>query len=113
SHLGAFAENFSVAPDILPLVRDLARGVLDQVNELDAMIQDVSANWKISRMPTVDRNILRLAAFELTAKLAPPKVGINEAIKLAKKYGSNDSGKFVNGILDRFVNKPAGGASVP
>jgi N utilization substance protein B len=102
SHLGAFVAHFAVAPDLVPYVRDLAQGVLDNVSELDQKIQDVSANWKISRMPTVDRNVLRVAAFELTARLAPPKVVINEAIELAKKYGSNDSSKFVNGILDRL-----------
>lgn len=103
SHLTAFCEHFQVEPQVVPDVRTLARGVLDQVAELDIMIQNVSANWKIARMPAVDRNVLRLAAYELGAKLAPTKVVINEAIELAKKYGTSDSGKFVNGILDRLA----------
>lgn len=102
SHLVAFAEHFQIPPSLVPSVRELARGVLDQVGELDLKIQEVSSNWKVARMPAVDRNVLRLAAFELIAKAAPPKVVINEAIELAKKYGTSDSGKFVNGILDRL-----------
>lgn len=102
SHLAAFAEHFQIPPHVVPSVRELARGVLDQVNELDQKIQEVSSNWKVSRMPAVDRNVLRLAAFELIAQSAPPKVVMNEAIELAKKYGTSDSGKFVNGILDRL-----------
>lgn len=103
SHLVAFCEHFHVAPDRVPDVRAMARGVLDQVSDLDATIQTFSSNWKIARMPAVDRNILRLAAYELATKAAPTKVVINEAIELAKKYGSNDSAKFVNGILDRLA----------
>lgn len=73
--------------------------------EVDKIITGYAANWTMRRMATIDRNILRLAAFELIfVEETPPKVAINEAIEMAKKYGDKDSGKFVNGILDK-VNK--------
>ncbi len=83
----------------------LVCGVAEHIKELDALISKYAENWELSRMATIDRNILRLAAFELLySGDIPPKVAINEAIELAKKYGDKDSGKFVNGILDR-INK--------
>jgi N utilization substance protein B len=72
---------------------------------VDRTIGKCAENWEMERMATVDRNILRIACFELMfAEGIPPKVAINEAIDIAKKYGDKDSGKFVNGILDR-INK--------
>jgi len=83
----------------------LVSGVTEHKALIDSVISKSTANWEISRMATVDRNILRIATFELlfTGKI-PPKVAINEAIEMAKKYGDKDSGKFVNGILDQ-INK--------
>ena len=70
---------------------------------VDEVIAKYAANWKISRMASIDRNVLRIAVFELLfVEEVPPKVVINEAIEMAKKYGDTDSGKFVNGILDRI-----------
>jgi transcription antitermination protein NusB len=88
---------------LAPLVRELAQGALSQTAEIDARIQAASTNWKLSRMSVVDRNVLRLATFELMAQTAPVKVVLNEAVELAKKFGSEDSGRFVNGILDRLA----------
>ena len=80
----------------------LVSGVASRKDELDGIISKYAANWEIGRMATVDRNILRIATFELLhAGQVPPKVAINEAIEMAKKYGDKDSGKFVNGILDK------------
>ncbi len=102
-HFADFAKHFQVSSDIAPTVREMCRSTLDRISEIDTLIVSFSANWKIDRMASIDRNVLRLATSELMDKGAPPKVVMNEAIELAKKYGTNDSGKFVNGILDRIV----------
>jgi transcription antitermination protein NusB len=79
----------------------LVRGVLENKAEIDTLIRKYSKNWKLSRMPAVDRNIMRIATFELL-KLedVPATVTINEAIEIAKDFSSDDSGAFVNGILE-------------
>lgn len=83
----------------------LAKGVYKNKDAIDVIISKYAKNWQIDRMPTIDRNILRLATFELIfAGDIPPKVSINEAIEMAKRYGDKDSGKFVNGVLDK-INK--------
>ena len=79
-------------------------GILEHRSGLDKTIQGIAANWEIARMPIIDRNILRLAAYEiLHCEDIPRKVAINEAIDLAKKYSTKESGAFVNGILDKVV----------
>ena len=81
----------------------LVRGVGANIKEIDDTISKYAENWHISRMAVIDRNILRIAAFEiLYVNDIPPKVSINEAVDIAKKYGDTDSGKFVNGILDKI-----------
>ena len=78
-------------------------GVLDHSQEIDRLIEGVSENWRLERMSIIDRNILRMASFELIyCEDIPPKVTLNEAIDLGKEYGSEDSGSFINGILDRI-----------
>lgn len=89
-------------------VRDVAeamvRGVAEHRREIDDSIEAVSTNWRLDRMAKVDRNVLRLAVFELRWRPeVPVKVCINEAIELGKKYGSESSGAFVNGVLDRIA----------
>ncbi len=80
---------------------ELVDGVLRHRTVLDTIIEGFSSHWKISRMSCVDRNILRIAAFEILARDdIPVKVSINEAIDIGKKYGTEDSGAFINGILD-------------
>ena len=88
----------------------LVKGVEDNKKDIDGVISKYATNWQIGRMAVVDRNILRIAAFEmLYLDDIPPKVSINEAIDIAKKYGDTDSGKFVNGILDKIIKvKKAG-----
>lgn len=91
--------------DTREYVTKTVTGILDHIDEIDAIIQKYAPNWPISEMSIVDRNILRLGVFEL--KLSdhiPPKVAINEAIELAKSYGGPSSGKFVNGILGAMYN---------
>jgi N utilization substance protein B len=82
----------------------LVRGVRKHLTELDAALSKASRNWRIERMARVDRNLLRLALFELIhASDVPPKVAINEAIEIAKRFGTSESPAFVNGILDRCL----------
>jgi len=81
----------------------LVKGVNERIKEIDGTISKYAMNWQISRMAVIDRNILRIATFELLyLDDIPQKVSINEAIDIAKKYGGTDSGKFVNGILDKI-----------
>lgn len=84
----------------------LAYGVDERRAEIDTLIEDCSTNWRLPRMPVVDRNILRIAAFELmTCTDIPATVSINESVELAKKYGTSDSRAFVNGIVDRMARQ--------
>lgn len=87
----------------------LVRGSRDNIDEIDKLIEEFSENWSIGRMAVVDRNILRLAVFELRqCKETPYKVIINESVELAKRFGSEDSSSFINGIIDKVAHKIAG-----
>lgn len=90
---------------------ELARGVIAHHSEIDPLISKHAENWEIDRMGTVDRNAMRIAVFEMLYRDdIPPVVSINEAVELAKAYSSIESGKFVNGILDRIrkeLRRPA------
>ena len=101
-----FWENNDVDDDVVKdFANFLIEGVSSNGKEIDKKIVKYAENWTLERMATIDRNILRIASFELLyAPEIPPKVAINEAIDMAKKYGDKDSGKFVNGILDK-INK--------
>ncbi len=82
---------------------ELVEGTLGASEEIDALINDFSKHWKISRMPVVDRNIMRLATYELLKRDdIPPSVTINEAVEIGKKFGGRESGPFINGILDQI-----------
>ncbi|MBW1881269.1 MAG: transcription antitermination factor NusB [Deltaproteobacteria bacterium] len=84
----------------------LAFGVEQHREEIDALIERCSTNWRLPRMPVVDRNVLRMAAFELMAcEDIPATVSINEAVELAKRFGTADSRAFVNGIVDRMARQ--------
>jgi N utilization substance protein B len=84
-----------------PLFTELVQGVRRHLPRIDRIIERFSSNWKISRMGGVDRNVMRLAVYELLCcPDIPPKVSINEAIDIGKKYGTEESGAFINGILD-------------
>jgi transcription antitermination factor NusB len=103
-------ENFWEAgdqEDIISELKDfsaeLLGGVIQHLQEIDKKISKYAANWQLERMAFVDRNIMRLGCFELLYRAdIPPKVAINEAVELAKKYSGLESGKFVNAILDQI-----------
>ena len=97
--------NDETSSEVKKFAADLVLGVSNKKSEIDRMISKYTTNWQLNRMAVIDRNVLRFAAFELLfIKDIPPKVSINEAIDIAKKFGGNDSGKFVNGVLDK-INK--------
>jgi transcription antitermination protein NusB len=81
----------------------LLLGVRQHRSEIDQQITDATQNWKLNRISPVDRNIIRLAAFEFLYLGTPPQVAINEGIELAKRFGTANSSQFVNGILDRVL----------
>lgn len=94
------------AEDIREFAEDAVRGTIKHLRTIDAKILACAKNWTLERMATVDRNVLRLAAYEILYRMdIPPSVTINEAIELAKKYGTDESGAFVNGILDSIARE--------
>ncbi|MDH3402108.1 MAG: transcription antitermination factor NusB [Acidobacteriota bacterium] len=104
-------EAVAVAPDLvrqaLAFAGELFDGTLARRDEIDELVKSQAENWRLERMPAVDRNILRLAVYELLAEPdVPPLVVLDEAIELAKRYGSEQSGAFVNGLLDGLLRRP-------
>jgi N utilization substance protein B len=99
--LGVFSENFPIKGGSRPFFLRLVQGVWDHKAEIDQLIQDHSENWRLERMSRVDCNILRISVFELIyCPDIPPRAAINEAIDLGKHFGTEESGAFINGILD-------------
>lgn len=95
-------EEPSAEAEALGFAEDLVRGVVERRAALDQVIERYSHHWRVERMARVDRNILRLAVYELLHHAdVPRKVVINEAIELAKRFGTEESGAFINGILDK------------
>jgi N utilization substance protein B len=90
---------------LVEFTRSLVAGVRDHRSELDERITRVAANWSLDRMAATDRSLLRLGAYELLYTDAPPKVAVDEAIELAKRFGGAQSPQFVNGILDRLMHE--------
>jgi N utilization substance protein B len=96
-----FTACFEPSAEAVPFARELVRGVGTHRDEIDRRLAQVSRNWRLGRMDRVDRNVLRLGAYELLFRDdVPAKVAINEAVELAKEFGAEHSGAFVNGILD-------------
>ncbi len=104
--LKRFQEHFLPPGEADDFLKRLVLGVLEHFPQLDRLIEQYSDNWRLDRINMIDRNILRMALFELLyCEEIPPKVTINEAIDLGKRFGSEDSGSFINGILDRIQNE--------
>ena len=101
--LELYWENFRPSPKAREFCQRLVEGVRRSQDRIDPFIEENSENWSLKRMAAVDRNILRLATFELLyCPEIPFKATLNEAIELAKKFGSDDSSAFINGILDKI-----------
>jgi N utilization substance protein B len=106
-----FWQHFNPSPGLKDFSRRIVAGVCGNRAKIDAVIESFSEHWRLDRITIVDRNILRLAIFELLmCPDIPTKVVINEAVELGKRFGSDQSGSFVNGILDRIsrqLSRPA------
>lgn len=99
-------ESFGPPKDVRAYSREVVVGVWEKKADLDRLIRRSSKNWRMERMSLVDRNILRIAIYEvLYRKDVPPKVSIDEAVELGKQYGTEESGAFINGILDHIYNE--------
>ncbi|MBC8254960.1 MAG: transcription antitermination factor NusB [Ardenticatenia bacterium] len=85
---------------------ELVEGVVDNVQQVDSLVGELAPEWPVDQIAAIDRNILRIAMFELLSDVGtPPKVAINEAVELAKMFGSDSSPRFVNGVLGTLVNR--------
>jgi transcription antitermination factor NusB len=107
--LGHFLHNFyqkDKSEIDIPFIVDLIRGTINAIVTIDAIVEETSSKWKISRMDAIDRAILRIAAYELVIKgELSSSVVINEAVEIAKRYGGEQSSAFINAILDSIKNK--------
>jgi N utilization substance protein B len=103
-----FEEGRNPGEGVRDFADNLLRGTLDRIDEIDEELGYQTTHWRLERLAAVDRNILRLAMYELMFDTdTPHAVVIDEAIEIAKKYGTKDSGRFVNGVLDGFVKRRA------
>ncbi len=102
----SFCQNFTPSKKALPFFTRLVEGVRQNIYKIDSLIEEGSENWKISRISGVDRNVMRIAVYELMfCQDIPSKVSINEAIDIGKRFGADESGAFINGILDSIHKK--------
>jgi len=96
-----FCDCFNPPTGERPFFLELVKGVISTLSQLDSIIERFSKNWRMSRMSPVDRNIMRIAAYEIIfCGDIPSKVSINEAVDIGKKFGTEESGAFINGIID-------------
>ena len=101
-----WADNHEADQNIRAFAKKIITGTINNLEEIDAVIQKTAEKWKIDRMASIDRNIMRFATYELLfMKDIPNAVSINEAIEIAKKYSTAESAAFINGILDRISKK--------
>jgi N utilization substance protein B len=106
-----FCAHFQVSKKAIPYAIKLLGGVQEKSEEINQLISRYAENWRLERMSVVDRNILRLAVFELHYQDdVPTSVAINEAVEIAKRYSTDDSGSFINGILDGLAKVEISGA---
>lgn len=102
---GNFWKTARAADTTRKFAHELFVGAVAEADAADALIAELSANWRIERLAAIDKSILRLAIYEFRFGTAPPKVAINEALELAKKFSSEDAPPFLNGILDAALKK--------
>jgi len=104
--LDQIADSGALSADVKKYAKELVTCVYESIEQIDRNIQERAANWEMKRMAAIDRNIIRLAVAEMTFfEDVPVKVVIDEAVELAKTFGTNDSGKFVNGVIDSIHKK--------
>jgi N utilization substance protein B len=111
--LREFWEGNEEPEDVKAFTRDIVRATLENLDEIDAIIKKAAEHWSIERMAVIDRNILRAAVYELFYRAdIPHSVVINEAIEVAKKYSTQESAAFINGILDKLARQASTAADV-
>lgn len=98
-------ENRLKEPELRDFAVSLVLGVLRNRDELDALIAAKADNWSVGRMAATDRNVLRMGAYEIRYTDTPPRVAVDEAVELAKRFGAANSSQFVNGILDKLIER--------
>jgi len=104
--ISLLVDNFQVNKKALPHAINILDGLNAHLEGIDSLIAESAANWRLERMSPVDRNIIRIAVYEiLYCKDVPPTVAINEALEIAKKFSTGDAKSFINGILDAIVRK--------
>jgi N utilization substance protein B len=96
------------ADDLVDFARGLVAGVRQHREEIDGVLEQIAANWSLKRMAATDRSVLRMAAYEILHSDTPGRVAIDEAVELAKRFGSAQSAQFVNGILDKVMHGKEG-----
>jgi len=103
-----FCSLYQINKKARPYALDLIQGVLAEIEKIDALISSAGSHWRLSRIAPTDRNLLRIAVFEMTLmEDVPPQVAINEAVEIAKRFGGDESPRFINGILDAVRSSPS------
>jgi|SRR5579872_1608990 len=105
-----YSEESAVQPPLDEFLEELVRGTVQRAGEIDALISSHAEHWRLERMPAVDRNILRLAIYEMLHTATPPAVVMDEALELARRFSNEESVHFVNGVLDAVHRGAAGTA---
>lgn len=105
SILQHWVQEFSVPDNLAEFIRDLVEGTLKNKEEIDLKLSTTAHEWALDRMSNVDRNLMRIAVYEMMyCPETPQRVTLNEAIEIAKRFGGDDSAKFINGILDKLMD---------
>ena len=98
-------DDLAIAPDERAFAGRIVRTIIAEGKAIDDALRDVTTNWRLERLGAVERAVLRIAAAELLSDEPPPRVAIQEAVRLAERYGSAQSARFVNGVLDALARK--------
>jgi transcription antitermination protein NusB len=106
-YTGLYSEETIARPPRDEFLEDLVRGTAEKASEVDALISSHAEHWRLERMPAVDRNILRLAIYEMRNTETPAPVVIDEALELARRFSNEESVHFINGVLDAVRREPA------
>jgi N utilization substance protein B len=96
-------ENFQAPPEARRFAVELVQGVVAERERIDQLIAEAAEHWSLSRIARVDLNVMRIAIYEMLARVNPPGIAIDEAIEIARRYGGEESAQFVNGILDHVA----------
>lgn len=102
--LHSFAESFDVSPRAREFAWNLVRGVREERAAIDAQVEAASQNWKLDRLAQIDASVIRIAIYEMSHGL-PMEIAINEAVEVARRFGTNESAAFVNGVLDAVAKR--------